>query len=131
MKKIVKIAIGTGIGIVVGSTIACLIKSLKNKCERLDSDMFEDEMDNDEDFEDEDAFEEDEKDGYIPITPKKEEPETIEKTSESKEKTSSIEALEEPSKLSEEEHEVPSEYNEEELENSSERSEEETIQATV
>lgn len=73
MKKIAKVALGAGIGIVVGTTIICIVKSLKKRCEELDYEMYEDDN---EDEEDEDEFEEkwedleentDESDKYINI----------------------------------------------------------------
>lgn len=66
MKKICKIALGVGVGIVVGPAIACLIKKAKKRCEGLDYEMFEES--DDEDFDD--FFEEED---YLENTSKKNE----------------------------------------------------------
>lgn len=54
MKKIAKVALGAGIGIIVGTTIICIVKSLKKRCEELDYEMYKD----DNEDEEEDEFEE-------------------------------------------------------------------------
>lgn len=62
MNKIGKIAIGMGVGIIVGSAIICITKALKKRCEELDYEMFEDEQDED--------FDNKKEEEYVVISPK-------------------------------------------------------------